>query len=166
VLAWAGGGVNQREIDALYAIAHGLEHIAEAIEGLSKEKPKQRAPSKRSKTPPPDDLSAEDKRALHAWCKEQEPWAVAHLRRLVDDMLLYHRTEGKGKANWYMTAQRWITNARVKYGEDKKPASRGNGRGDVIDAAQRIAEELGLRRAPQDDDAAFFDVSAERTPQH
>lgn len=129
---------------------------------------KRRSASKQ--TPPPEDLSNDEKRQLVEWAERREPWAVPRMRALVDDMLQFHRSKGLECASWYVAAQRWITNERVKFGRDKLPAARNGGyrRGDVIDAARELAEEWGLRDAgaPADDHEAFFDVSAEPAREH
>lgn len=100
---------------ALLAIAEAIQALADAISA-----PKERSKRTRSeRMPVPEDLSLEDKRALKAWAQHKEPWAVPKLRELVDDCLQWHRAEGKTRASYYIACQRWITNARAKYGEDK-----------------------------------------------
>jgi hypothetical protein len=146
----------------LLAIAEAIFALADAIS--APKEPRKR--SKSAKTPPPEDLSVEDKRELLAWATRSEPWAVPKLRELVNDMLQWHRSNSVSRASWYITAQRWVTNARTKFGQDKQPAKGGTRRGDVLDAARELREALGLGGEASDDDEAFLDVSPQQPRQH
>lgn len=141
---------------ALLAIADALFAIADALE-----KPKRKRASS-SRTMPPQDMATEDKHELKRWCLENEPWAVPHLRAIVDDMLMWHRAEGKSRVSWLITAQRWIKAQRVKYGQDK-PTKGSSRRDDIIEAGRCIDAALGGSLAESDADEVVFDVSAGET---
>src|SRR3990167_5486384 len=98
----------------------GLIAIAEAILALANAISTPKEPRKRArseKTQPPRDLSLEDKRALKDWAQREEPWAVPKLRELVDEMLGWHRAEGRSRVSWYAAAQNWVKTARTRYGQ-------------------------------------------------
>ena len=111
-----------------------------------------RASKRRARpTAAPDDLEADDKRKLHAWANESEPWAVPHLRELVDACLGHFRAKGQSRASWYQTAQNWIKNERRErrafyraVTEPQGDKSDGRRRDDALAAGERYAKRHGL----------------------
>lgn len=119
-------------------------------------------PAKRSSrckplTDPPEDLTAEDKKALGAWCAEKFPQyryrKVGGIRDLVDDCLDWHR-EQKGrkrqKRNWRIACQRWIRKqAKMDYDfackyPSEKPQYNVRSRSDK--GFEKLADVIDLNR--------------------
>ena len=65
-----------------------------------------------SKTPPPNDLPDEEKKALEAWTREKLSRydLVPRLPSLVDACLTHFRAKGEARASWYATCQTWVRN--------------------------------------------------------
>jgi hypothetical protein len=96
----------------------GIEN-REALDESARGKPGAVAPAKatrvvRQKTPAPDDLDTEQKRALHDWVVSptglNRSDLKPRLRSLVSACLDHHRAKGNLHADWVATCRTWIRN--------------------------------------------------------
>lgn len=122
--------------------------------------PQAPAPRARTKRKPvaeltlaPDRLPDADRPRLEAWLEKRGwEWFASELPREVETCLAHFRANGGSKADWYATAQTWITRAiNGGGGFQPMPAERREEiakRSRSIQAGRRIAAEIAAKPTP------------------
>ena len=141
----------------------GVEPERAAPAQTPAQKPEPQAPAPRVRTTPrkpqaaltlaPDRLPDADRPRLEAWLEKRGwEWFASELPREVETCLAHFRANGGSKADWYATAQTWITRAiNGGGGFQPMPAERREEiakRSRSIQASRTIAAEIAAKPTP------------------